>query len=228
MASAPAARPGRPARASRPCGSPMPRRRSTSARFALRASGSKRGIVARMSVGCEGRRLVDRPGEEPLAERAERDEPDAELLEGRDDLVLRRPRPEAVLALEGGQRLDGMGAADRRDGRLGHPEVADLALGDQVLDGARRRPRSARPGRRGAGTAGRCGPSGAGRGTPRPPRGCARAGCRTSSPVRAGSGRCGTRTSSRSRPGRGTGSRASPTSASLRYGPYDLRGVEEA
>ncbi len=60
------------------------------------------------------------------------------------DLVLDVARPEGVLGLHGGDGVDGVGAADRRGARLGEPEVADLARGDELrhrahglLDGGR-------------------------------------------------------------------------------------------
>jgi hypothetical protein len=60
-------------------------RRSTKARFALRASSWNRGLLGRKSWSSNGRGLVDRAGEEALAEWAEGDEADAELLERRQD-----------------------------------------------------------------------------------------------------------------------------------------------
>ena len=72
--------------------------------------------------------LVDRPGQEALAERAEGNEADPELLERRQDLLLGLAPPQRILALERGDRLDGMGAADRLHARLREAEVLDLAL----------------------------------------------------------------------------------------------------
>ena len=54
--------------------------RSTSAWFALRASGVKRGTMLRKSLPSNVRVLVDRAGEKALAERAEGHEADAEFL----------------------------------------------------------------------------------------------------------------------------------------------------
>jgi chorismate mutase len=64
-------------------------------------------------VGAVERRvLVDRAREEALAERAEGDEVDAELLERRQDLLLGLSPPQRIYALEGSDRLNGMGAPD--------------------------------------------------------------------------------------------------------------------
>ena len=86
-------------------------------------------------VAVERRAFVDLPGQEALAERAEGDEADSELLESRKDLLFRFAPPERVLALQRGDRLDGMGAADCLDACLREAEVLDLALVDQLLDG---------------------------------------------------------------------------------------------
>ena len=81
-------------------------------------------------------RRVDGPGEEPLAQRAVGDEPDPQLLDGREDLLLGRAPPEGVLALERGDGVDCVRAPDGVGSRLGHPEVPHLAGLDQLLDGA--------------------------------------------------------------------------------------------
>ena len=52
------------------------------------------------------------------------------------DLVLHVAGPQGVLGLERGDRLDGVGAADRGRRCLGEPEVSDLALGDEIGDGS--------------------------------------------------------------------------------------------
>jgi MFS family permease len=85
----------------------------------------------------EGRRLVDLAGQEAPAERAEGDEADAELLERRQDLLLRLPPEQRVLALQGGDALHRVGATDGLHARLGEAEVPDLPLLDELLDGPR-------------------------------------------------------------------------------------------
>src|SRR5205823_1139849 len=92
-----------------------------------------RHTVAKVGA-VEGRVLVDRAGEEALAERAEGDEADPELLERGHDLRFRLTPPQRVLALERSDRLDGVRATDRLHARLGEPEAPDLALRDQLLD----------------------------------------------------------------------------------------------
>jgi hypothetical protein len=107
--------------------------RSTSAWFAFRLSSEKRRDAGPdVGVG-EGRALVDRAGEEPLAQRAVRDEPDPELRQCRQHLLLRPPPPQRVLALHRGYRLHGVGAADRAGRSLGQPEVPDLPGLDESL-----------------------------------------------------------------------------------------------
>ena len=81
-------------------------------------------------------RLVDAPGEEPAAERAERHQADAELVQDRDDLLFGFAPEQRVLALQRGDRLHGVGAADGAHAGLGQAEVADLARLDEFLDGA--------------------------------------------------------------------------------------------
>ena len=76
----------------------------------------------------ERRVLVDLAREEALPQRAERNEADAELLERRQQFLFGPPPPQRVLALDGGDRLDGVRAADRLHARLGQAEVLDLAL----------------------------------------------------------------------------------------------------
>ena len=50
----------------------------------------------------------------------------------RQDLGLHVPRPQRVLGLQRGDRVDGVRPADGVGRRLGQPEVADLARGDQL------------------------------------------------------------------------------------------------
>src|SRR3974390_2664173 len=84
----------------------------------------------------EGRGLVDFAGEEAFTEGAEGDEADAELFESGKDLLFGRPVPERVLALQRGNRLHGVGAADGFGAGFRKTEMLHLALLDQVLDGA--------------------------------------------------------------------------------------------
>ena len=51
----------------------------------------------------------------------------------RQHLLLGLPPPQRVFALDGGDRLDGVGATDRLHARLGEAEVLDLARLDQLL-----------------------------------------------------------------------------------------------
>jgi hypothetical protein len=85
----------------------------------------------------ERRRLVDPPREEPLPQGTERHQADAELLQRWQQLPFGLAVPQGVLALNGGDRLHGMCAADGAGGRFGEAEVPDLALRDQVLHRAR-------------------------------------------------------------------------------------------
>ena len=70
---------------------------------------------------------VDRAREEARAERAERHEADVEFFQGREDLVLRLAAPQGIFALQGGDRLDGMGAADGSSASLRQAEMLHLA-----------------------------------------------------------------------------------------------------
>src|SRR5208283_5384837 len=67
--------------------------------------------------------------------RAERNEANSEFLQQRKDLVLWLPPPEGVLALEGRDWLNGMGAADRLSTRLRHAEMLYLALCNEIFHG---------------------------------------------------------------------------------------------
>ena len=77
------------------------------------------------------------PVRKPLPERGERNKADAELLEGRQDFLLRLPPPERILALQGRHGLHGVRPADGSHTGFGQPEMPDLALLDQILDGSR-------------------------------------------------------------------------------------------
>src|SRR5204863_1414500 len=61
--------------------------------------GEARDDIAKV-VAVERRRLVNLPRQKALTERAERDEPDAQLLERWQHRLLRFPPPEGVLALQ--------------------------------------------------------------------------------------------------------------------------------
>src|SRR5205807_4993733 len=88
--------------------------------------------VAALELGA----LVDPSREEALAERAEGNEADAELLEQRQDLVLGLAPPERVFALQRRDRLDRVRTTDRPHTGFGESEVLHLALLDQLGDGA--------------------------------------------------------------------------------------------
>src|SRR6185503_10138255 len=84
----------------------------------------------------ERRRLVDLAGEKPLAERAERHETDAELLERGQDLALRLAIPKRVLALQRGHGLHGVSAPNRLRAGLGQAEMLHFAGANELLHGA--------------------------------------------------------------------------------------------
>ncbi len=77
--------------------------------------------------------VVDRPGEEALAQRAERHETDPELFERRQDLGFRFTPPQRILALQRRDRLHRVRPPDGRCAGLGEAEMPDLALLDQLL-----------------------------------------------------------------------------------------------
>src|SRR5207245_8092410 len=74
--------------------------------------------------------------QEALAEGTEWHEPDAELLQGWQQLFFRASPPQGVLALDRGDLLDGVCAADRAHACFRHPEVFHLSLPDQVCEGS--------------------------------------------------------------------------------------------
>ena len=99
-----------------------------------RLGGEAGDRVLRMSSLANVVLSFDGAGEEALAERAEGDEADAELVEGREDFVLSGARPpQRVLALHRGDGVDGVGPADGAGGGFGQAEVAHLARVDSSL-----------------------------------------------------------------------------------------------
>ena len=77
-------------------------------------------------------------GEKAAPERRVGDEADPQLAAGRQDLGLRVARPERVLGLHGGDRMDGVRAADRVGRGLAEADVAHLALLDELAHRADR------------------------------------------------------------------------------------------
>src|SRR5208283_5816983 len=80
--------------------------------------------------GIELRVLVDLAGEETGAKRAERNEPDTKLFQGRQKLGLRTTPEQRVLALHCSDRLDSVRPADRLDSGFRQSKVFDLTLGN--------------------------------------------------------------------------------------------------
>src|SRR5690606_11991272 len=98
-------------------------------------------VVATPVVGGEILDLLDRTREEAAAERAVRDEADAELAAHGQHFLRDVARPQRVLALQGCDRMHARRPPDRARGRLGQPEEAYLALlyqtrhrADRLLD----------------------------------------------------------------------------------------------
>ena len=81
----------------------------------------------------EFRVFVDLAGQEALAKRAIRHEADPEFLERGYHFLLRLPPPQRVFALQRGERLDGVRAANRLHACLGKSEVLDLPGLNQFL-----------------------------------------------------------------------------------------------
>src|SRR5436189_1088218 len=79
--------------------------------------------------------VVDRAGQKTFPKWTERYEPDAEFLERRENLAFGLTPPQGVLALQCRNRLNSVGAADRRGSCLRQAEVLDFALRNEVLDG---------------------------------------------------------------------------------------------
>ena len=108
--------------------------------------------------------------------------------------------------------------------RLGQAEEPHLALRAPGPPWRRRRPRSAPPGRRGAGRAGRCGPCGGGGASLHRLADVLRPAVE---PAALAAPRSASRTWWRSRRGRACPRARVPSSSSLRERPVDLGGVEE-
>ena len=99
---------------------------------------------------------ADGAGEQAVAERRVRHEPDAELAAHVEDTVFGVTGPQRILRLQRRDRVHGVGSPDRGRSRLGQPEVTNLALRRRARPWRRRSPRSGCRGRRGAGSRGRC------------------------------------------------------------------------
>jgi len=80
---------------------------------------------------------IDFAREKSGAERAERDEPNAEFLQCGQHFRLGTAIPQRVFALNGRHRLDGMGAAYCFNARLRKAEMFNFAFCDQLLHRAR-------------------------------------------------------------------------------------------
>jgi hypothetical protein len=81
-------------------------------------------------------RLVDLAGQEALAQRGERHESDAELLEEWQDFLLRLAVPERLFALECGDGLHGIRPPYSCCAGFRQTEMQHLSLGNQILDRA--------------------------------------------------------------------------------------------
>jgi large subunit ribosomal protein L32 len=77
-------------------------------------------------------RRAEAAGEEAAAERAVRDEPDAELAQRVEDLALGIASPQRILRLQRGDGMNGVRATDCLRGCLREAEVAHLAGGDEL------------------------------------------------------------------------------------------------
>ena len=86
--------------------------------------------------GVEAVDPLHRAGQEAAAQRAVGHQADAQLAQGGQDLGFRVAGPQRILALDGRDRMDGVGLADGLGSGLGQPEPAHLAGLDQVADGA--------------------------------------------------------------------------------------------
>ena len=117
--------------------SPISRSRSTTAWFAFRASGVKRGTMLRKSVLSNVVVSSILPVRKPLPSGLNGTKPMPSSSSVGNHLRFRLAPPQRVLALQRGHRLHGVGAADRLHARFGQPEVPHLAFANQVLDRAR-------------------------------------------------------------------------------------------
>ncbi len=103
----------------------------------------------------EGRVFVDLSGKIAPAQRAERHEADPEFLAGRQHFLFNLSPPQRVFALDGRDRLDGVGAPDGLRAGFRKAEVLHLALPGSGPSLPRPPLRSARPDRPGADRTGR-------------------------------------------------------------------------
>jgi hypothetical protein len=71
--------------------------------------------------------------EEAFTKRTEWNEPDSEFLEGGQQFRFRTSPPQRIFALDSGDRLDSVCAADRLHSCFGKAEVFDLAFLNEVL-----------------------------------------------------------------------------------------------
>ena len=187
---------------------------STSAWFALRASGVKRGTMLRKSLLSNVVVSSIAPVRKPLPRGLKATKPMPSSSQRRQDLGFGLTPPQRIFALERGDRLDRMRAADRLRARLGEAEVLHLALLDQLLDRAGDVfDRHVRVDAMLIEQVDAVGPQALER-RRRRPAGCAPAGC----PRRAARSRRGSRTWSRSRPGRGRAPALRPPAPRSRTG----------
>jgi hypothetical protein len=95
-----------------------------------------RNNVAKVGA-VEGRVLVNFAREKTLAERAERNQTDPKRLECGQHFFFRLSPPQRIFALQRGDWLHGMSAADRLHAGLGKAEVPDFPFPNQILHGSR-------------------------------------------------------------------------------------------
>ncbi len=79
---------------------------------------------------------ADLAGQETVTERRVGNEADAQLTQQRQQFGLRVAGPQGVLRLHGGDWVNGVRAANRSGASLRQTNVSDLALGDQLGQGA--------------------------------------------------------------------------------------------